>query len=246
MKRQISTQGIILRRVDFQNSSLIIFCLTSELGRISVVAKGAKRQKSKFLGKLDLFNLVDLRLYKSESSELFTLVDVDVKMHFIQNTDLSKSIYFYAAAEVFLQLHALEDKKFLALLKEFYDAIYQQKFELFLIFIRFCLRLNKYLGIDFQPQLYPAKKTLSKQVDLDPQVKHKRKVFQEDSLSSISDELLQILHKIHPLTNFPKSFVVKKQIKKEFINLFRLHLEKSFHKKFHIRSFDVFSLHACS
>src|SRR5258706_432091 len=49
-------QGIALRVYPLTETSLIIRWLTREIGRISTVAKGARRAKSPFRGKLDLFD----------------------------------------------------------------------------------------------------------------------------------------------------------------------------------------------
>jgi DNA repair protein RecO (recombination protein O) len=52
--------------------------LTRDLGRLSTVAKGARRTKSPFRGKLDLFYLADLSFQRSQRSELHTLREVIV------------------------------------------------------------------------------------------------------------------------------------------------------------------------
>jgi len=72
-------QGIILRTRSFTETSLIVEWLTPELGRISTVAKGARRQKSPFRGKLDLFYEADFSFTRSRRSELHTLSEVSLK-----------------------------------------------------------------------------------------------------------------------------------------------------------------------
>ena len=71
-----SAQGIILRTRPLTETSLIVNWLTPEFGRISTVAKGARRPKSPFLGKLDLFYEADLSFTRSRRSELHTLREV--------------------------------------------------------------------------------------------------------------------------------------------------------------------------
>jgi DNA repair protein RecO (recombination protein O) len=58
---------------------LIVHWLTPELGRIATVAKGARRPKSAFRGKLDLFHVADFTLQRSRRSELHTLREVELK-----------------------------------------------------------------------------------------------------------------------------------------------------------------------
>ncbi len=68
--------GLILRTRPFTETSLIVNWLTPDLGRISTVAKGARRTKSPFRGKLDLFYEGDFSFQRSRRSELHTLREV--------------------------------------------------------------------------------------------------------------------------------------------------------------------------
>jgi DNA repair protein RecO (recombination protein O) len=67
------TTGIILRTRLLTETSLIVHWLTRDFGRIATVAKGARRPKSPFRGKLDLFYLADFSFARSRRSELHTL-----------------------------------------------------------------------------------------------------------------------------------------------------------------------------
>jgi DNA repair protein RecO (recombination protein O) len=68
--------GIILRTRPLTETSLIVNWLTPALGRISTVAKGARRTKSPFRGKLDLFYEADFSFQRSRRSELHTVREV--------------------------------------------------------------------------------------------------------------------------------------------------------------------------
>jgi len=74
-----SATGLILRVRPLTETSLIIHWLTPDLGRIATVAKGARRPKSPFLGKLDLFYLADFSFSRSRRSELHTLREVNLR-----------------------------------------------------------------------------------------------------------------------------------------------------------------------
>jgi DNA repair protein RecO (recombination protein O) len=74
-----SATGIILRTRPLTETSLIIHWLTSGAGRISTVAKGARRPKSPFRGKLDLFYEADLSFVRSRRSELHALREVNLR-----------------------------------------------------------------------------------------------------------------------------------------------------------------------
>ncbi len=73
------TAGFVLRTRPCTETSLIVHWLTRDFGRISTIAKGARRPKSPFAGKLDLFYLADLSYYASRRSDLHTLAEVAVR-----------------------------------------------------------------------------------------------------------------------------------------------------------------------
>src|ERR1035441_6018714 len=68
-----SATGLILRTRPLTETSLIVHWLTPDFGRIATVARGARRPKSPFLGKLDLFYLVDFSFSRSRRSDLHAL-----------------------------------------------------------------------------------------------------------------------------------------------------------------------------
>ena len=66
-------QGLVLRVHPLTETSLIIRWLTREHGRIATVAKGARRPKSPFRGKIVLFYLADFTFSRSRpGSKLFS------------------------------------------------------------------------------------------------------------------------------------------------------------------------------
>ena len=74
-----NSTGLILRTRPLTETSLIVHWLTRDLGRLATVAKGARRPKSPFAGKLDLFYLADLSVQRSRRSELHTLREVSLR-----------------------------------------------------------------------------------------------------------------------------------------------------------------------
>ena len=71
--------GLVLRTRPLTETSLIVQWLTPSLGRLATVAKGARRPKSPFRGKLDLFYLADFSFSRSPRSELHTLREVSLR-----------------------------------------------------------------------------------------------------------------------------------------------------------------------
>ena len=77
-----STAAILLRKRKLSDTSLIISWCTESLGCIQTVAKGARRAKSVFAGKLDLFFEADIQIARSRKTNLHTLTEVALKNPF--------------------------------------------------------------------------------------------------------------------------------------------------------------------
>lgn len=74
-----SATGVILRTRPLTETSLIVHWLTHDCGRIATVAKGARRPKSPFLGKLDLFYVANFSFTRSRHSDLHTLREIGLR-----------------------------------------------------------------------------------------------------------------------------------------------------------------------
>lgn len=74
-----SATGLILRTRPLTETSLIVNWLTPNFGRISTVAKGARRPRSPFAGKLDLCYEADFTFQRSRRSDLHTLREVSLR-----------------------------------------------------------------------------------------------------------------------------------------------------------------------
>lgn len=86
-----STNGIILRTRPLTETSLIVHWLTPDLGRVATVAKGARRPKSPFAGKLDLFYTANFSFNRSRSSELHNLREVKLdETHAVIRSNLGR------------------------------------------------------------------------------------------------------------------------------------------------------------
>jgi len=77
-----STTAILLRKRKLSDTSLIISWCTESLGCIQTVAKGARRPRSSFAGKLDLFFEAEIQIARSKRSTLHTLREVALKNPF--------------------------------------------------------------------------------------------------------------------------------------------------------------------
>ncbi|MEO9592186.1 DNA repair protein RecO [Rhodopirellula bahusiensis] len=77
-----STTAIVLRTVDFSETSLIVTLLTKDLGRISALAKGARRLKGPFEGSLDLLSVCAITLIDKPSDTLDLLTESKLRRRF--------------------------------------------------------------------------------------------------------------------------------------------------------------------
>ncbi|MCP5058805.1 MAG: DNA repair protein RecO [bacterium] len=69
----LHTQALILRSVDFGESDLILHLLTPDTGRLTVIAKGARRSKKRFPGTLDFFNHLDVQIERRRPTSMARL-----------------------------------------------------------------------------------------------------------------------------------------------------------------------------
>ena len=70
-----TTNAILLRKRKLSDTSTIVSWCTESLGCIETVAKGARRPKSVFAGKLDLFFEAEIQIKRSRRSSLHTLTE---------------------------------------------------------------------------------------------------------------------------------------------------------------------------
>ena len=64
--KDIRTLGYVLRRTNYGEADRILNILTKD-GKISAIAKGVRKEKSKLAGNIEMFTLVDFNLHKGKS-----------------------------------------------------------------------------------------------------------------------------------------------------------------------------------
>ncbi|HXA08438.1 MAG TPA: DNA repair protein RecO [Chthoniobacterales bacterium] len=77
-----TSKAILLRKRKLSDTSLIVSWYAESLGRIDTAAKGARRPKSVFAGKLDLFFEAEIQIARSRRSSLHTLTEVVLRNPF--------------------------------------------------------------------------------------------------------------------------------------------------------------------
>jgi|SRR5712691_6962576 len=96
-----TTAAILLRKRKYSDTSLIVSWCTESLGCIHTIAKGARRPKTPFAGKLDLFFEAEISIVPSRRSTLHTLTEVMLKNPF---AGIRRSYLRTRAAAYFVEL----------------------------------------------------------------------------------------------------------------------------------------------
>ena len=118
-----STVAILLRKRKFSDTSLIVSWCTESFGCIQTIAKGARRPKSPFTGKLDLFFEAEIAIVRSRKSDLHTLTEAMLKNPFagIRSTYLrtQTAAYFVELIEICTERDHREPELFALLHRAF-------------------------------------------------------------------------------------------------------------------------------
>lgn len=77
-----STTAIVLRTIEFSETSLVVTMLTRDLGRVSALAKGARRLKGPFEGSLDLLSVCQIVLIAKQGDRLDLLTESKLRRRF--------------------------------------------------------------------------------------------------------------------------------------------------------------------
>jgi DNA repair protein RecO (recombination protein O) len=89
-----ATSAIILRKIDLGENDLMLTLLSIDRGKISVVAKSAKKSMKRFTGVLDLYAVVDIVCGQGRGRGLPILSEAVLKQPFPRiRTDIRKTAY---------------------------------------------------------------------------------------------------------------------------------------------------------
>ena len=77
----LKTEAFVLRRTNYGETDRILNLLTPS-GKISCLAKGVRKEKSKLAGGIELFTLSSVVLHKSQKSDLMLLTSAKMKVFY--------------------------------------------------------------------------------------------------------------------------------------------------------------------
>jgi len=98
MNKHLHTEGIVIRKTDLNEADRIVTLLTPDHGKIDCIAKGARRLKSQFCGRLELFCYI--RLTGFQGRDLVTLNEAHLIESFPQENDLDQHRALFMIAEI--------------------------------------------------------------------------------------------------------------------------------------------------
>ncbi len=234
------TEGIILKRQPYRESSLLCRCLTKDYGIISIIASGVQKEKSPLTGAFEPFSQLQMELYRTPKTDIFNLRSASlIKVH-LNGLKYRESLLIHAAGELLLQndIIAGESEHYYQLLVDYLNYLPETDYHPFHVFMRFVYRYMDFLGISLQMECIRCRK-----IDF-------RYYFpQEDGflcdkcyLPALSDNLLElqtesvtILMNIYNLKDI-QSIMFDKQTVDEISKVILIHLANHFNKKFHLNS----------
>ena len=150
MSQNLRVSAIVLRRTNYGEADRILTVLTRENGILSIIARGARKEKSRLASGIELFAICDFSLVKSaqNTGEIWTLTGAKMNKFFAQiMTDYDKLQFGYDAikqvTKVSEQINAPE---FYELLASTFAALDNTKVELKITKAWFYLQIARLLG----------------------------------------------------------------------------------------------------
>ena len=156
----ISTDAIILKNIPYKETSIISRIFSKETGKISIIFKGAKRQKNNISGSIEPGNLINITFFDKPNLKVSREIKL-IKAYYNSRKYLTNFYYNMAIISLIDKL-CMENQCYPNLYNniiEIFDYIDQQKMNIEILFIYFLIQLNKNIGyeIDFEKLFFSAK-----------------------------------------------------------------------------------------
>ncbi len=89
----ITTEGIILKRINFGEADRVLTALTDRYGKISIIAKGVRRITSRRAGNIEVLNRVKMHLFKAKNYTLSEAESIETFPIIKENLTLSTTAF---------------------------------------------------------------------------------------------------------------------------------------------------------
>ena len=147
------TEAIVLDCTELGESDVIVTLFCQDVGRLSAIAKGAKRSKKRFVNKLEFFSFLHITYQQKANRSLAFLVEADLHTSFLH---IRQNFELYSIASVireFLLIGVRENEPDLPIFRLSLWALHNidQKLPPLAILSLFLIRFYDYLG--YRPDL---------------------------------------------------------------------------------------------
>jgi DNA repair protein RecO (recombination protein O) len=143
------TKAIILKKINWKDSSLIVKFMTEQCGIISAIVQGVKKEKSPFFAHFEYCNVLNIHFLKNNQDKLHKLTNSDI---ITDRNNIKKSYQQLIAVQSVLDIYSQlifsehEYKEFFDLLDTFIDYILKVNNNQMLVIWRFLIALTEKLG----------------------------------------------------------------------------------------------------
>jgi len=99
------TSAIVLKSIDFQESSKILTVLSRHHGKISLIARGVKRPKNKLAGIIEIGNILDVVYYYKTTRSIQNLTEASINFSSLNyRSDFERASILFASLELVNQI----------------------------------------------------------------------------------------------------------------------------------------------
>jgi DNA repair protein RecO (recombination protein O) len=143
----LRTDAIVLRRTNYGEADRILQVITRTGGKMSVMARGVRKEKSRLAGAIELFTVCDMVLHIG-SGEIATLTGAKMKV-FYENiiADYDRLQFGYEAIkQISRASQTIDEPEFFELLNETFRALNSPAINLKITETWFFTKLAKLLG----------------------------------------------------------------------------------------------------
>lgn len=248
--RSISAQGIILRRTVWHESSCILDVLTSEHGRIPVMAQGVRRPRKGMEGMFEPLNQCEWQLHKKPESTWYILKDVSLMKAHLFDENVSHSALMQAAAEILMLMlyDESEGAQLYALLVEYLTYVANTPRNGIAVFWRFLLRIALIYGVPFfLHRCAKCQKTCNDFVAYYPQrngliCANCMHPVLKDMVIPLSEESCHLFSILPSIGNHLSHITISAQSARSVTDILLLHLSEHFQRSIKLKSLELYFL----
>jgi DNA repair protein RecO (recombination protein O) len=153
MSEITKTEAVVLHKIKYGDTSIIVTLFTKDYGKMSAIVKGGRNPKSKLGLVVDAFNHLQIVFYQKESREVQLISSADIISHFPNlKSDLESLKYAQAVLELVKNLtaeHEVNLKLFNGVIRIF-SLMDESKESAKVLFARFFIFFLSELGYQLQ------------------------------------------------------------------------------------------------